>query len=94
MIIISDKYGIQVDPDNYTLVKRGVIKEGKRAGEESAAALGYYSTLDNALYAALDKLERDELSKSDMSVGEAISIIRKLHTDMKKTIASALRREN
>lgn len=83
MIAINEKYGVLVDPDNYTLVKRGVFKDGKRAGEEFLSAIGYYSSLDNALYAALDKMERDELGASDMSIGDAVTIIRRLHKDMK-----------
>lgn len=83
MIRITDKYGILVDSDNYTLVRIGVISTGKNAGEQTTSVLGYYSSLDNAVYAALDKIERDELGKSDIDLGTAVTIVRRLHRDVK-----------
>lgn len=94
MIRITDKYGILVDSDNYTLVRLGVILTGKNAGEETTNTLGYYSSLDNAIYAALDKIERDELGKDDVDLGAAVTIVRRLHRDMKDYLKKVLAHES
>ena len=90
MIRINDRYGVLVDSDNYTLVRIGVSQKGKNAGEETTSTLGFYGTLDGAVYAALDKMERDELSEQDMDLEAAVTIIRRLHRNMKDTLKRAV----
>lgn len=90
MIRINDDYAIQVDQTNYVLVRLGTVtkKDSKNYGEETSSTVGFYSTLDNALYAAMREIQRDALMDGDMSLGEAVSEVRRISREMKEMLSS------
>lgn len=88
MIRLNQYYGIEVSANDYSLVKfRTVEKQGKNHGKEQQSIMGYYSTLDKALYAAMVALQHDKLSEKDYTLPEALSEVRKIHADCKAMFA-------
>lgn len=54
-VVIDDNYKLIVDDLNLALMRRGVIQEGARKGEETWSRLGYYSSPDAALWALVER---------------------------------------
>ncbi len=87
MIRLNQYYGIEVSANDYSLVKFGISEKGKNQGKETQNIVGYYSTLDKALYAAMVALQHDKLSEKDYTLPEALSEVRKIHADCKTMFA-------
>ena len=75
MIILDNKYRINVDDRNYTLITVKKINKGKNAGQEKCSVVGYYGTLQGALKAFIDRKRVDSLKGLDISLSEAINKI-------------------
>lgn len=87
MIRLNQYYGIEVSANDYSLVKFGISEKGKSQGKETKSIVGYYATLDGALYAAMVALQHDKLSEKDYTLSEALSEVRKIHADCKTMFA-------
>lgn len=87
MIRLNQYYGIEVSANDYSLVKFGISEKGKNQGKETQNIVGYYATLDGALYAAMVALQHDKLSEKDYTLPEALSEVRKIHADCKTMFA-------
>lgn len=76
MIRINDKYGIELDEANYILVRFRVAGEkSKNAGVEEVITIGYYSTLEGVLKAALKTVEMETLASMDCDLEEALKVV-------------------
>lgn len=76
MIRINDKYGIEVDEANYMLVRFRIAGEkSKNVGQEEVITLGYFSTLEGVLKAALKNVEMETLGAKDYSLEEALKVV-------------------
>ena len=84
MIRINDRYGIEVSSNDYSLVKFGEVKKGKNQGGERRNYIGYYNTLDGAMYAAMCAIQHDKLAEKDYTLPEALDEVRKIHADCKE----------
>ena len=75
MIRLTDDIVIEVDDTNYTLVQ----KTGKftKKGVPIRKAIGYYVTLEMAVKAAIEFLNKLELSGDVYSLKQALDIIQK-----------------
>ena len=90
MIILDNKYRIDVDDRNYTLMTVKKIKEGKNAGQEKCSVVGYYGTLQGALKAFIDRKRIDSLKGLDISLPEAINKIIESDKRAKSIIKNAI----
>lgn len=74
MIKVNDEWGIVIDDLSYCPIRldKPVVSKGK----EYYAKQGYYKTLQGALERVAEEMSRDELKASDMSLSEAVRIIR------------------
>jgi len=87
--ILDSQYHVRVEDNglNYTLVKRQVIKNGKRVGQESETIIGYYSDLKHALskFASLAIVDEDVTPKEALDISVSIrDYIQKLKTIQEK----------
>ena len=79
MIKIDDRYSIEVDADCYTArFDRGYTITDSKTGEEKASieTLGYYGTLDRAVYACRKDAIKKRLKSRDYTLKEAIAEIK------------------
>lgn len=90
MIVINDKWTIQTDPRNYIVCQDHVTQEGEHAGEHYQTQEGFYSTLNGALQAIINRETMDVLSEGNFSLREAIQEIRRIQQDLRRTIESAI----
>lgn len=97
MIVLDEKWSIDVDNYNYVLQKklttakkvkgRDVLDENGNPINQQQS-IGYYPTLAKALNAYSHIYTRNALMNSgDLSVSEAIEIVQKCADDMTKLIA-------
>lgn len=75
MIIIDDTYFVDVDELIYTLKKKRIGKNKKGEEIETETTLGYYSSLQKALTAAMKYDTMIKLSDGEYTLKEAISIV-------------------
>lgn len=75
MIRIDDTYFIDVDELIYTLKKKRIGKNKKGEEIETETTLGYYSSLQKALTAAMKYDTMIKLSDGEYTLKEAISIV-------------------
>lgn len=90
MIKLLDNWIIDTDDLSYLLVKEsGKIRhKGKRSYRERKI-YGYYPTLESALRAFREMLLREELSYGELSLPEAINVIRRIDEVFSKMIGNA-----
>lgn len=94
MIRVTDKYGIDMDSDNYILVNIGVRGEkSKKKGEEYQKTIGYYTTLESALEAVVRCTEKDYLSKEDIDLQQAVSVVKQVHQELASKFKMAFDRD-
>lgn len=76
MIRINKDYGIDIDGLNYTLLKFGVAgPKSKHPGEETKTTMGYYSSIESVLTAAIKLMEMDVLGEGEYSLTAALKKI-------------------
>ena len=75
---VGNNYKIESDEMNITLYKKSIIKKGTRAGRESWTALGYYSTVKNALRGLANMKLRESGLKDLITVSKRQDEIYKL----------------
>lgn len=76
MIRINNDYGIDIDDMNYTLFRFGIAgPKSKKPGEETKTILGYYSSIESVLSAAIKYMEKDALSEGEYSLTAALKKI-------------------
>lgn len=63
-IHITDKYVITTDPNNYILNEAGLIKSGKKAGQEKLEAVGFYPTLSELVAGLINRKLRNSQARS------------------------------
>lgn len=100
MIKIDDRWSIDVDAYNYTLQKRlnsTIKRNGVDVLDEDGnpayqyQSVGYYQDLPSALEGFAHICARDALIKGGtMTIGEAISTIRKTFDDLHEMIKKAV----
>lgn len=80
MIILDDKYSIKADPNNFTLVETTINQDekSKNYGEKQERIMGYYPTVQSALYGLSKMLMKEKTIKKDMKLDEAIEEFRKI----------------
>ena len=78
MIRVNERYGIEALPDQYTVYEFKIAKKGKSAGKEKAKMLGYFYALPGALKAIRDDMVRAALLDKDMSLHEAINMVKRI----------------
>ena len=83
MIKINDRWGIEVDEMSYSPVKLGVSKKG----EPTSSRIGYYQTLQSAIGRVAEEMSREELKASDMSLDEAVEVIKKCYRELATAMA-------
>lgn len=84
-IIINEKYKIEVDQYNYTLIE--VVKYTNKKGENAKRdkVLGYYPTLQNALVtlSLLMTVEEQEAYSLDEYISQSIEISKTIRNSLK-----------
>ena len=75
MIKIDDTYFVDVDELIYTLKKKRIGKNKKGEEIETETTLGYYSSLQKALTAAMKYDTMIKLSDGEYTLKEAISVV-------------------
>lgn len=77
MIKITEKYYIKCDDNQYTVTEKKI--NGK--DETVYQNLSYHTTLTNAVRACMRLVQADELSKTDISLPEAIKVLDRLNRE-------------
>ena len=83
MIRINSEWGIAVDENNYSPVRLGVSKKG----EDTSRRIGYYVTLQGAIGRVAEEMSREELMKTDMSLTEAVEVIKNCYSELAVALA-------
>ena len=79
MIRVDDKYGIETDDFNYSVVNLKKVSRTKlKDGRESVSyrAVGHYKTLGSALEKIIDLRTKDKIDDHEMDLREAVGIYR------------------
>ena len=76
------------DDNNIVLKELGTVqdKESKNYGEETQIILGYYSTLEQAIFGLEKILVRRSIKDKSHTLKSIVEEIRKLHDDLKNLI--------
>lgn len=84
MIKINDKWGIVIDDLSYCPIRfdKPVVSKGKTYYSK----LGYYETLQGAISKVAEEMARDELKASDMSLSEAVRVIRECNEKIENLV--------
>lgn len=87
MIRVGDEWVIGTDPRNY-MVARNRPRERSRNGATQVVYLfeGYFHTLEDALEYIRQEMIRDRLSRDDMTLADAIRVIREMNAEFRKLI--------
>lgn len=89
MVRVNDKYGINVDEYEYTVVQFITAGEkSKKKGEEYAKSMCYCSTFTGAIKAINKYMVRDSLADHDMSLDEAVRAIEEVNTELLRNLSS------
>ena len=91
MIRIDDTYFIDVDELIYTLKKKRIGKNKKGEEIETETTLGYYSSLQNALTAAMKYDTMIKLSEEEYTLKEAISIVNEVYDRFSRLLKEAIK---
>lgn len=83
MIRINDNWGIAVDENNYSPVRLRTTKKG----EDASRRIGYYVTLQGAIGRVAEEMSREELMRTDMSLSEAVEVIKKSYGELAMALA-------
>ena len=91
MIRINDDYFVEVDAHNYTLKRKatGTNKDGKPITTDKI--VGYYNDLRNCIYGASEDCKRNEFSKSDYSLDEALNKIQEINDSFTEILKQAVK---
>jgi hypothetical protein len=90
MITIDNNYCIKVDEFNYTLCRVRTSKSGKNKGKEYFETVGYYSSLIDALEAYGRENVRAALLDGDMTLTEALTVIKESYEQTARTIKESI----
>lgn len=83
MVRVNDRYGINVEENNYTVVQFLTAgKNAKNKGKEYFRSLAYCSTFTGAIEEIDKHMVRDKLSDGDMSLDEAVRTIQEAHREL------------
>lgn len=87
MIKVGNDWIIGTDPRNY-MVARNRPRERNRNGETQVVYLfeGYFHTLEDALEYIRQEMIRDRLSGDDMTLADAIRVIRETNAEFRRLI--------
>lgn len=77
MVKVTEKYYIKPDDNQYTLTEKKVNNKGETVYQN----LSYHTTLINAVRACMRLVQADELSKTDISLPEAIKVLDRLNKE-------------
>lgn len=83
MIRINDTWGIVIDENSYSPVRIGTTKKG----EPRHSRMGYYNTLQGAIGRVAEEMSRDELKSRDMSLNEAVEVIKACYAELATALA-------
>lgn len=91
MIRLNEKYGIETSENaTYTLVEVRVNKTGKNKGEEYKRPIAYTGSVVQALLIFRDRFIHEALKDADMSLVEAVSMVRESCNEVKELIERAI----
>jgi len=76
MIHIFDNYYIQASEMSFTLMRKGIVESGKEKGKDKFTPMGYYGCLESALSALAKKAPAREMEGQELTLKEAIEVIR------------------
>ena len=89
MIRVNDRYGINVDECDYSVVQFITAGEkSKKKGEEYTRTMCYSSTFTGAIKAVNKYMVRDALAENDMSLNEAVRAIEEVNTELLRNLSS------
>lgn len=90
MIKINEKFFIDADENQFILKEIGTVQDetSKNYGEETVTTLGYYVSLEGALYGLETILQRRTIKIKDITLKEAIKEIRALHDEIFECVRS------
>ena len=89
MVRVNDRYGINVEEYEYTVVQILTAGEkSKKKGEEYTRTMGYYSTFTGAIKAIDKYMVRDALAERDMSLDEAVRAIREVNNELLRNLGT------
>lgn len=91
MIKIDDTYFVDVDELIYTLKKKRIGKNKKGEEIETETTLGYYSSLQKALTAAMKYDTMIKLSDGEYTLKEAISIVNEVSDRFSRLLDDAIK---
>ena len=84
MIKVNDEWGIVIEDLSYCPIRldKPVVSKGKTY----YAKQGYYKTLQGALERVAEEMSRDELKTADMSLSEAVRVIRECNEKIENLV--------
>ena len=85
MIQINDKWGIVIDENNYSPAR--IDKPREKGGRIYYNRIGYYETLQSAIGRVAEEMARDKLMSSDMSLSEAVEVIKGCYAELAMALA-------
>lgn len=90
MIKINDKFCIDADENQFVLKEIGTVQDekSKNFGEETQTTLGYYSTLEQAIFGLEKILSRRTIKVKDYTLKQAIAEIREIHNEIFSVLRS------
>ena len=80
MIRINEDYVVDVDAYNYTLMRDKHKKDKK--GNPVMVTVGHYGNLENCLKGFSEEVIREQFINTDMSLKEAVDVIRKSNKEL------------
>ena len=82
-IDLDGKYQLSSDSMNYILQVKGTVQTGKTKGDDTLVAVGYFSTVENALKAYKECLIKETDIKT---INELLVAIKKIDKHIEKVL--------
>lgn len=91
MIHINDRYAIEADERQYTLIEKKIVQDGERAGKDYNVPLGYYPTVRMLLSDLIQRRQREFYHDNTLMLKDAVIAFERIAEETKGWLAGAIK---